>query len=87
MTPTEVRSPIVKKVVAPDPVVRASDGLAPTLALDSQPKRKVKKPEKPIDRSIPTGPMGLDDLFGSMDGGRMRVGRQKKPADAEEDAD
>ena len=87
MSPTEVRSPIVKKVVAPDPVVRASDGMAPTLEPESPTKRKAKKPEKPIDRSIPTGPMGLDDLFGSMDGGRMRVGRRKKAPDAEEDTD
>jgi hypothetical protein len=84
MSPTEVRSPIVKKVVAPEPVVRAADAVAPTLEPAAKPKRK-KKPAKPIDRSIPTGPMGLNDLFGAMDAGRMRVGRRKKAPDVEED--
>jgi len=84
MSPTEVRSPIVKKVVAPEPVVRAADAAAPTMEVASKPKRKAK-PEKPIDRSIPTGPMGLNDLFGAMDGGRMRVGRRKKTEEEGED--
>jgi len=83
MSPTEVRSPVVTRIVAPEPVVRASDEVAATLEPGEPVRTKVVEPEKPIDRSIPTGPMGLDDLFGSMDGGRMRVGRRKKKDDSE----
>ena len=83
MSPTETRSPIIKKVAPPEPVVRQSDAVAPTLEPAAKAERK-PAPEKPIDRSIPKGPIGLDDLFGSMDGGRMRVGRRKK---TEEDED
>ena len=86
MSPTEVRSPVIKKVVAPEPVVRSSDSLAPTLEPAPKAKRK-PAPEKPIDRSIPTGPKGLDDIFGAMDGGRMRVGRRKKKTEDETEQD
>lgn len=85
MSPTETRSPVVKKIVAPEPVVRATEGAAEGPELPVKAKKKAPV-DKPIDRSIPTGPMGLDDIFGSMDGGRMRVGRRKrqKADDAEE---
>ena len=82
MSPTEVRSPVVKKIVAPEPVVRQTEAAA--TAPEPAPKKK-KKVDKPIDRSIPTGPMGLDDLFGAMDGGRMRVGRRKKKKEDDEE--
>ncbi len=86
MSPTEVRSPVVTEIVAPEPVVRTIEPAAPAPELVEQAPKKPKKPkvDKPVDRSIPTGPMGLDDLFGAMDGGRMRVGRRKKKKEEDE---
>ena len=85
MSPTEVRSPVVRTIEpppSPEPVVAHADG--PVDRAPPEPTRKKKKVDKPIDRSIPTGPMGLDDLFGAMDGGRMRFGRKRKKKDEEE---
>ena len=86
MSPTEVRSPIVRKIEQPppEPVVAHADG---PVDRSPPPPPKKKKVDKPVDRSIPTGPMGLDDLFGAMDGGRMRFGRKRKKKDGEEDKD
>ena len=84
MSPTEVRSPVVRNIEKPEPVVAVADG--PVDRAPPAPEKKKKKViDKPIDRSIPTGPMGLDDLFGSMAGGRMRFGRKRKKKDASEE--
>ena len=80
MSPTEARSPVVREIKkTPASAVAQCEG-----PMDGAPAKK-KKVEKPIDRSIPTGPMGLNDLFGAMDGGRMRFGRKRKKKDGEED--
>jgi hypothetical protein len=36
---------------------------------------------KPVNRSIPTGPAGLDDIFGmAQEGGRIRRSKKEAPA-------
>lgn len=93
MAPTEVRSPVVREVPVTPPPAPTPDLTSPSptasgapAAAEAPPKKK-KAPPKPVDRSIPTGPMGLDDIFGgALEGGRMRFGRKRKKKD-DDDAD
>ena len=60
------------------PEVVMRDEPPPPAVVDAPPASP-RLPEKPVDRSIPTGPVGLDDLFGIANvAGRMSIGRAKK---------
>lgn len=94
MAPTEIRSPVVRPVEvtpapAPPPPTLASAGgipMDPEPIVAAEPVAAPPPPApKPVDRSIPSGPMGLDDLFGgaAQDGGRMRFGRRRKKAEGD----
>jgi len=66
MKPSQARSPIYRSVEKPTPVLE---------------DRPAEPPPKPIQRSPPRGPLGLDDLFGGMSEGRVSMRKRKKKDD------
>jgi hypothetical protein len=75
MKPTEARGPVIReKAASPVKVIElVDDGSAPPAPAPAP---------APVNRSAPSGPLGLDDLFGGGGGGekptRMRIRRSKK---------
>jgi hypothetical protein len=76
MKPTEARGPVIReKAVSPVKVLElVDDGSAPPAPAPAP---------AAVNRSAPSGPLGLDDLFGGSGGEkptRMRIRRSKKPS-------
>jgi hypothetical protein len=87
MKPTEVTAaPVIREVVEPAPAPPPAAGAPPSAPEAPPPARPPAAEPPPVRRAAPTGPVGLDDLFGFGSGqneGRMRISRKKADAPSE----